>query len=303
MDQVPHGESGHSTNQYRQPVPDNGSSDTLPPSKGRSIWRAALPPILHMVIQAVVYYVVLTASLLPAYYEEFVETGIMPEVTVEDILNSDATVNALLASGLVSIFLFRHMLRRNRRFFAARTPGASSQIGYVAIASIAGNFALTSAVTIIQNLMKTDMATSTLDGVSLDANPLGLLLTVCIIAPVAEEYCFRALSFNHLLRTFPFWQANIIQAVIFGLIHGNVWQIGYSFLFGLLLGWIYHRTGRFGAAVLAHIAFNTSNILLAFIPNIEALMNDTLRLVIFLFIPSSLVLFAGIKLIRASAAE
>lgn len=57
----------------------------------------------------------------------------------------------------------------------------------------------------------------------------------------------------------PVWIAIVLQAVLFGFIHGTPVQIGYAFLMGLLFGYIRYRTGSILPTIAAHAAFNAMN--------------------------------------------
>lgn len=75
------------------------------------------------------------------------------------------------------------------------------------------------------------------------SHPLGIL-NIVVLGPLTEELIFRkglldTMRQNHY---FPAW-AIVVSAVAFGVVHGNPAQIPGAFLFGLLLGWIYWRTG------------------------------------------------------------
>lgn len=82
-----------------------------------------------------------------------------------------------------------------------------------------------------------------------------------VLAPIAEELLYRGLTFRILRKSLPFATANIIQAFLFGLIHGNLIQGGYAFFVGLLLGYITEKRGSLKAAVLCHAAVNVSGLL------------------------------------------
>lgn len=56
-----------------------------------------------------------------------------------------------------------------------------------------------------------------------------------------------------------FWCANIIQALLFAILHLNVVQGTYAFLIGLLLGWIAHRTGKLSYSMCLHFVINFSS--------------------------------------------
>ena len=68
-------------------------------------------------------------------------------------------------------------------------------------------------------------------------------LAVVAGAPLAEELVFRGVIQSRLERAMPVWIAMVLQAVLFGFIHGTPVQIGYAFLMGLLFGYIRYRTG------------------------------------------------------------
>lgn len=87
-------------------------------------------------------------------------------------------------------------------------------------------------------------------------HPLGLLTTV-IAAPVCEEIIFRGAILGHLLRTWQRpWAAVGVSALVFGAIHGNPAQMFFAFLIGLVLGWVYLRTGSLVPGIVMHFVNN-----------------------------------------------
>ena len=286
------------------PLPQNETPPPPPPpSKWRCFGRAALPPVLHMAIQFAVVimmvYISVAAVIVRAGPEELEEYAASPE-------EAQATViNGVMYSGLISAAVFYGMYRRNlrrERLAPMRPPSAPPTLLAVAVVAVSANFALVAGVTLVQDLLKTDLPTSSLDGLTEGVNPLILLISVCFAAPLAEELCFRGLALRHLLPGFSFWKANVIQAAMFGIIHVTPIQVGYAFLFGLLLGWIFHRTGRFGAVVLAHIVFNFANFLFALIPGVESMAEDPPRLFLCVGLPAAAVLALAIRRLDAATA-
>ena len=77
-----------------------------------------------------------------------------------------------------------------------------------------------------------------------------------LLAPVAEELIFRGLIFRYARYAFPFWIANIWQALLFGLIHGNFIQGIYAFVMGLFLGFLCHRGRGIKYSIPVHILYN-----------------------------------------------
>ena len=89
---------------------------------------------------------------------------------------------------------------------------------------------------------------------------LGVVLLVLIVgvgAPIIEEIFYRGLFQRALLkRGLPPVAAIGLNAVVFGLSHGQLLQLPALVLFGAVAGVLAHRSGRLGPAIAAHIAFN-----------------------------------------------
>ena len=83
-------------------------------------------------------------------------------------------------------------------------------------------------------------------------------LNACIFGPIIEEICFRGLVLDGLLKTRcrP-WVAILISAVAFGLLHGFWANFVTATLFGIIIGWLYWRTGSIIPGIIIHIANNS----------------------------------------------
>ncbi len=94
---------------------------------------------------------------------------------------------------------------------------------------------------------------------SLMKEPWGYV-AVGILAPLAEEVVFRGAILRTLLGIMSkknHWVAIIISAALFGLAHFNAAQFINALLMGLLLGWMYYRTGSLVPGILLHWINNT----------------------------------------------
>lgn len=86
----------------------------------------------------------------------------------------------------------------------------------------------------------------------------GGYFVLALLAPVAEEVVFRGAILRALLQgSMRPWVAIAVSALLFALIHGNPAQMPHAFLCGLLLGWMYWRTGSIAPGVVYHWANNT----------------------------------------------
>lgn len=83
-----------------------------------------------------------------------------------------------------------------------------------------------------------------------------LLLYSVIVAPICEELIFRGVTLSYAKREMPFWVANILQAVLFGVYHMNPLQGIYAFFIGLFLGYVCHKGGSIFLSMCLHALFN-----------------------------------------------
>ena len=83
------------------------------------------------------------------------------------------------------------------------------------------------------------------------------VFAVVILPPLVEETVFRGLILHYLKKGGArFWAANLIQAVLFGIYHGNLIQGIYAFCIGVLLGYLAERYSSLIIPVLVHALFN-----------------------------------------------
>lgn len=83
-----------------------------------------------------------------------------------------------------------------------------------------------------------------------------LALLVTAVAPVIEELFYRGLVLRALERRIGPTGGIVLSSVWFGASHFQVVQFPALFLLGVVLAWLTVRTGRLGAAIVAHVAFN-----------------------------------------------
>lgn len=90
-------------------------------------------------------------------------------------------------------------------------------------------------------------------------SPAGYV-AIGLLAPLAEEMVFRGAILRVLLKVFDrrwHWLPIVVSAVIFGAVHGNMAQFLHATLLGLLLGWLYYRTGSIVPGVVLHWVNNS----------------------------------------------
>ena len=91
------------------------------------------------------------------------------------------------------------------------------------------------------------------------------ILAISIFGPIAEEVVFREAILGGTLRKgVKPWAAITFSALLFGLVHMNPAQIPFAFCVGLILGYIYYRTGNIVLTSIIHIINNGTSCLLMY---------------------------------------
>lgn len=96
-------------------------------------------------------------------------------------------------------------------------------------------------------------------------------LVTALMAPFFEEWLCRGMILRGLLagrKMKPVW-AIVISALFFALIHMNPWQALNAFILGLLMGWIYYRTGSLWLTMLIHFVNNGTAVILGQIDSLK----------------------------------
>ncbi len=86
-------------------------------------------------------------------------------------------------------------------------------------------------------------------------------IAAILFAPIGEELVCRGLILYYAKKALPrFWMANVLQALMFSLIHMNLIQGIYAFVIGLFLGYLAERYQSLLPCVLVHFVINFSTL-------------------------------------------
>lgn len=131
--------------------------------------------------------------------------------------------------------------------------------------------------------------------ISLPTGPIGIAMSVISIAAfpaLLEEFAMRGIIMGSLQR-FGKSFAILASAIIFGLLHGNLVQIPFAFLVGLVLGYIVFETGSLWTGIAVHFFNNLFSVLLQYLSEelSEKNMNLLSSVVLIFFIGLGLIGF------------
>lgn len=81
------------------------------------------------------------------------------------------------------------------------------------------------------------------------------IISTAILPAIVEEYVFRHIICRSLLPYGP-KTAVFISAVLFGLMHVSIQKIGFTFIAGIFLGWIYVASKDIKMSIIFHFVHN-----------------------------------------------
>lgn len=175
-------------------------------------------------------------------------------------INMAQTISAYLSSVLIptciisaAVVMAVYMMVRWRTL-NGQSISWQNTIKYVVYALVA-NFFITVIVEMLPKTLIYNHTTTT--NIALSGNFFMVLLSTGVLVPVMEEIIFR----YGIGETIGGRVGLIYQAVVFGLLHGNIIQIIYAFGLGLWFGMENARKGSLLPGIVMHITFNASTVI------------------------------------------
>lgn len=191
-----------------------------------------------------------------------------------DALLTSVTLSALIFIGVIVFYYYRkrHTVRPPYRFDRLSgyqvTISLIMGVGCVFLSQLILLISESTGLLNLDNLENYEQLISSMIGQS----PTWLiLLTIGIVAPIAEELLFRGLVFHMFNRHMNVKVALIVQGLLFGAFHMNLVQGVYASVLGIVLGIAYLLTGSLWIPIIMHIVNNSVALLLP-----EVWMNDPL---------------------------
>jgi len=237
-------------------------------SPGHSFWRAIYPTILYFVVTTAVtvigalFYV---AAALAATGATITDSNVIIDLVFQ-VMN-DQLMPLMLIGQIGGLIIFVPMWARTRRRYRLWNGGRLDigNILLIIVFAVASYFAISYTIGLL-SLDKVFESYSNVEVTLSSGTFLMQALAIGITGPILEELCFRGVTLNRLSNN-KMWVAIIIQALMFGVAHGNMLQGMYATVLGLIFGRLYVLTKTIWAPIIAHIAFNMTNVVLVEIAN------------------------------------
>lgn len=194
------------------------------------------------------------------------------EGEVYDLLSANSTLYVMI-SGLITIgvVLAFYLLRRKKLSEALWLRPAPAPALWAGVALTPALYLTISIVLVLLPEAWTASYQEASDGIA-SGTLVGVIATVAV-APVVEEFIFRGLMMTRMSRVMPGWLAAALAAAMFGLCHGHPVWFGYTFVIGMVYGWIDLRAGSIWPSILGHMVFNAIGQLITFLPEEGAVVS------------------------------
>lgn len=223
----------------------------------KRVWLCSYPLLFWFINQFIF------TLLFEVFY--IVKAIINNDITALSIENTMAfmeekTLIILLISSLINILFFGAVLYEKKRLnIKKELLENNKKLILICVLMSIGFYMSISGFIDLFNLTKyfTDYNSSV--EVLLSGNIILNIISVCILAPISEEFILRGVVYNNIRKYLDVPMALLLQGVLFGIIHMNLLQCLYAIILGMILGYIYEKTGSIIYSSIFHMIFNLCN--------------------------------------------
>lgn len=238
----------------------------------KTVLNVLLYLVLYFVIQITIGSVIGVIAMIYKYLAEGESLDVLLSPDNAESLSRNGWVVGLssLLSNVVALIVFLKMR------WGSLTWGAMKRGEIAAILAVSAALGLTQCMPIsalTEWLQAKDILADTFEGMM---NNVWGVLAICIGAPLGEELLFRGAIQRCLHGRVRPWAAILTSSLLFALIHGNPVQMVGGFTMGLVLGWLYYRTGSIWPGVMMHFVNNTLSTVFGWIYGIDAKNEDVI---------------------------
>lgn len=194
-------------------------------------------------------------------------------------LNNVGVITVLSAILAIPCFLFlmkRDRVKNRVYMFHSDLKWKAPRYGWIILGSVVLCIALNSLITLsnLEQLSASYEETAeALYAISLPLQVVGL----GIFVPIFEELLYRGIFYNRLKVNLPKYSAIGVSAFIFGTMHGNLVQMLYAFILGVVFAWLYEVYKSIWAPILAHMFMNLTSVALSNTDMFEWVFNEPMR--------------------------
>ena len=277
-------------NDYERGTGEQRMPSYPPESYGKRFWRLWGPLIIKWGISFAVSLVVIVLYLLAyssMHYDEIAGIADNQEAMLnfsmsisEEIMKYATQIEGIAALITIPILLFFfYKDRKAEQVKGIMTNKKAPFWKYGAVIAISAAMCVA-----LNNLIIISNLASISDGyeetsTALYSAPLEMqLLCLVVLIPICEELVFRGLMFKRMRERSGFLYATVYSALVFGLFHGNIVQMVYGFILGMLLAYMYEKYGSVKAPIVGHMVMNLFSVLATEYRFYEWMIKDFMRI-------------------------
>lgn len=184
-------------------------------------------------------------------------------------------------SALISIPFFLLIMGNDRRknrvyIFKKELKWKGIRYGYILLGSVVMCVALNNMITLSNLAEMSESYEETAEALYSISFPFQLV-GLGMIVPIFEELLYRGVIYNRLKVNLSKFGAIGVSAFIFGTMHGNLVQMLYAFILGVVFAWLYDVYKSIWAPILAHMCMNLTSVILSEIEVFEWIFMDPMR--------------------------
>lgn len=100
------------------------------------------------------------------------------------------------------------------------------------------------------------------------------IIVLALLPAIFEELIFRGIILNGLVKRLGEVGAIFMSALLFSLMHASLQQLLYTFILGIILGWIATRTGSTFSSMIVHFLNNAIVVTISFIQKQKGIVEN-----------------------------
>ena len=229
--------------------------------------------LLMQVIVSVVYSSIITTQMTMEMMAAGEELDIAAMTTEVTELLMGRLMEMTFVAGVITLLLFWVVFLIRRKKFTKEVCIRKFPVnGILPIAVLAACFNVVTSVIVTYFPWPQSWADSYAASASSIDGSLMSWITAVLMAPVLEEIVFRGLMYTRLKKGLPVIAAAVVTSLAFGIAHGTIiWAI-YTFIFSMVLIWVFEKFQSLAACIVLHMAYNLSGMALALIPEDAAVV-------------------------------
>lgn len=265
----------------------NGQNGQRPPvGCGGRFWHIWGPFIINWgigIVVGILAGIAFLGAYIAAHTKEFMASQGDQEALMniynkmmEVVLQHTTEIEGVTALITIPVMLFLYCRDRNREKVYGVIPNKKAPAAkYIMVVIMAGTLSLAMNNLIIIGNLSSYSESYEQTATALYSASMGMqILCLGILAPIAEELVFRGLMYRRMREDTGFVAAVIYSAAVFGLFHGNLVQMIYGTVMGLMLAYVCEKYGSVLAPIIAHITANLISILATYFKVYEWMLSN-----------------------------